>query len=60
MGNIPEIGPQLAGRLVDSFGTIENIAQAPEKDLQAVEGIGYNKARKIQWILREPERVYGQ
>jgi Fanconi anemia group M protein len=46
------IGPQLAKRLLNHFGSITSIANATAKDFQAVEGIGKQKASKLFEFFR--------
>jgi len=41
---LSSVGPQLAKRLLDHFGSITSITNATAKELQAVEGIGKQKA----------------
>ncbi len=45
--SIPSVGPQLAKRLLQSFGSIVEIINATEKELASVEGIGKQKAEKL-------------
>jgi Fanconi anemia group M protein len=49
----PSVGPTLAKSMLEKFGSIKNIADATEKDLQEVENLGKKKARLIQKVLRE-------
>lgn len=49
---LPQVGPLLAKRLLDYFGTIEAIVNANEKELRKVEGIGKKSASKIRRFLR--------
>jgi Fanconi anemia group M protein len=45
--SLPSVGPQLALRLLQAFGSIAKIIQASEKELASVEGIGKKKAEKL-------------
>lgn len=49
----PMIGPALAKSMLEKFGSIKQIVDASEKELQAVENLGKKKARLIQKVLRE-------
>lgn len=48
---LPQVGPLLAARLLNYFGSVEEIMKAGEKDLRKVEGIGKKKADKIRRFL---------
>ena len=45
--SLPSVGPALAISLLEKFGSIKNIANAPEKELQEIENLGPKKARQI-------------
>lgn len=45
--SLPSVGPQLAMRLLQAFGSIAQIINASENELVTVEGIGKQKARKL-------------
>lgn len=47
----PQIGPQLAERLLSHFSSIRNITNATEDELTQVSGIGSLKAKKIIEVL---------
>jgi ERCC4-related helicase len=49
----PSVGSQLAKSLLEKFGSIKEIVDASEKDLQKLENLGKKKARLIQKVLRE-------
>ncbi len=49
----PSVGPLLAKSLLEKFGSIKNIVDASEKELQELENLGKKKARLIQKVLRE-------
>ncbi len=57
---LPGVGPERAHALLERFGSVENIVQASEKELQTVPGIGQYVARQIRWILEEPDALYGK
>ncbi|MFT3948285.1 MAG: ERCC4 domain-containing protein [Agriterribacter sp.] len=44
---IPGIGPALAARMLEKFGSLKAAVNATEKELQNVEGIGKGNAKKI-------------
>ncbi len=48
----PLIGPKTARALLNHFGSIYEIVNASEKDLQAIEGIGEKRARILHAFLR--------
>jgi len=45
--SLPSIGPKLALQLLKTFGSVVQIINASQKELQAVEGIGKQKAEKL-------------
>jgi Fanconi anemia group M protein len=47
LASIPSVGEILAKNLLDHFGSIKAVANASEKQLQRVKGIGKMKAQKI-------------
>ncbi len=49
---IPLIGEEVAGALLDHFGSLEAVARATEKELLEVPGIGPERARRIRQIFR--------
>ncbi len=51
---LPGIGPERAERLLDHFGSVENVAKAPVGELTGIDGIGETAAAKIRWGLEEP------
>ena len=55
---LPGVGPERAKALLEQFGSVENILQASEKELQTVPGIGKYTARHIRWVLEEPMTLY--
>ncbi len=61
MEGLPMVGPTLAKSLLEKFGTIQNIANANEKDLQKVDNLGLKKAKLIHKVLQtkfDPEKKY--
>lgn len=48
---LPGVSAVLAERLLEHFGTVENVMTASEKELQEVKGIGPEKAREIRRVL---------
>ena len=48
---MPGISSVLAGRLLERFGSLEEVFKASEEELQSVEGIGKGKAREIRGVL---------
>lgn len=51
---LPGVGPERAGRLLDSFGSVEAAISASSSELQSVEGIGKSIADKIKWAVSKP------
>ncbi|MFP3318712.1 MAG: ERCC4 domain-containing protein [Thermoplasmata archaeon] len=51
LSSIPYVGEKTAKKLLEKFGTIENISRASIYDLMKVEGIGKEKARIIYRLL---------
>lgn len=49
---IPFIGEEVAGTLLDHFGSLLAVAQASVKELQGVPGVGPERARRIHDIFR--------
>ncbi len=58
LSHVPSVGPALAQRLLDRFGTLGNVSRASREDLCSVEGIGPERAAKVLEVLREPPTVY--
>ncbi len=54
--SLPLIGPATAKHLLEHFQTVENVFTADEDELQAVEGVGGERARRIRHLLLEPYR----
>jgi len=51
LGSLPSIGPKLAEKLLQSFGSVRNVLKASSKELAVRGGIGEARARKIQQLL---------
>ena len=49
--SLPQIGPELAERLLKHFGSVDRIVRATEEELQAVPRIGAKKAREIRKVF---------
>ena len=49
--SLPNIGPVNAKNLLEHFGTVGNIINASEKELQEVEGIGKKTAENIRKVI---------
>ncbi|WP_456455475.1 DEAD/DEAH box helicase [Methanopyrus sp.] len=45
---VPGVGPELARRLLDEFGSIGDVVNASPSELKRVKGIGERKAREIR------------
>lgn len=54
---LPGVGPELAKRLLERFGRVENVFTAEEQELMEVEGVAEEKARGIR---RAVEARYGE
>jgi len=56
--NIPRIGWVLARNLAQHFGTVERLMDAPQEELEEVEGIGPDRAEGIaEWFSDEQNRA---
>ncbi len=49
--SLPLIGPQMAKKLLGHFGSVQAIVNADERQLQQVDNLGKEKARKIKRVL---------
>ena len=56
---LPGVGLEKAGRLLDTFGSVEAVISASSNELQSVYGIGKGVADKIKWAVSEQMRPYG-
>ena len=50
---LPGVGLEKAGRLLDTFGSIEAVISASSSELQSVYGLGKSLADKIKWVVSE-------
>jgi len=48
ISSIPNIGPSLSKEILTAFGTIKNIVNAEDTDLQKVAGVGESKAKAMK------------
>lgn len=53
LGSLPGVGPNLAHRLIEHFGTLKNVANADEKQLMKVDKVGKKKAALIYRTINE-------
>lgn len=51
---LPQIGPKLAKRLMQKFGSVQKIMNASVDELKKIEGIGSISAQKIRDLLESP------
>ena len=56
---LPGVGLEKAGRLLDTFGSVEAVISASSSELQSVYGIGKGVADKIKWVVSEQMQPYG-
>ena len=49
--DLPMVGPNIANKLLEQFGSIENVILASIDDLTEVEGVGMGKALKIKEFI---------
>jgi len=54
--SLPTIGPKLAGRLLERFGTVRRIFEASRSELAVRGGLGRSRAQKVSSILDLPYR----
>ncbi len=57
---LPNIGREKADLLLEAFGGVQAVMDAPYEELIKVKGIGKSTAGEIRRILREPLAGYGQ
>ena len=50
---LPGVGLERAGRLLNTFGSVEAVISASSSELQSVYGIGKSLANKIRWAVSE-------
>ena len=53
LGSLPGVGPNLAHRLIEHFGTLRGVADADEKQLMKVDKVGKKKAAAIYRIINK-------
>lgn len=51
LGGLPTIGPTLAEKLLQSFGTVRNVFRASRSELAVKGGIGAARAKRIQELI---------
>jgi ERCC4-type nuclease len=56
---LPGVGPERAARLLERFGSVEAVVQAPPEALAEVEGIGEKTAARIRWAVDEAGAPFG-
>ena len=56
---LPGVGLEKAGRLLDTFGSVEAVISASSSELQSVYGIGKSLADKIKSAVSEQMQPYG-
>ncbi|WP_411293586.1 helix-hairpin-helix domain-containing protein [Thiohalophilus sp.] len=56
----PGIGPELAARLLERFGTVQAVMAADPTELEAVPGIGRQTAARLRWAIAEDKPRYRQ
>ena len=56
---LPGVGLERAGRLLDTFGSVEAVVSASSNALQSVSGIGKGLADKIKSAVSEQMQPYG-
>ncbi|MEM2917880.1 MAG: DEAD/DEAH box helicase [Candidatus Altiarchaeota archaeon] len=52
--SLPNISAVLARRLLEKFGSVENVINASEEELMKVDGIGKVKAENIRKVIKSP------
>jgi len=52
--SLPSVGPSLARKLLQAFGSLKNIANADTNKLMEIEKIGEKKAKEITNVLTSP------
>ena len=55
---LPGIGPERAGQLLESFGSVEAVMRASLDQLEQIEGIGSKTAQGIREVLQESAALY--
>jgi len=57
---LPGIGPERATRLLDTFGSLEEVFGAEDDDLAEVDGVGTKTAERIHHLVSEASIPYGR
>jgi len=55
----PDVGPKLAERILEKFGTLRNFFNASISQLMSIEGIGERKAEEIYKLINTPFKRRG-
>jgi ERCC4-type nuclease len=55
---LPGVGPELANRLLNRFGSVRAVLMADEETLASVPGIGAGTAKRIVWAVEEAGARY--
>lgn len=55
---LPNVGPVRAKRLLEQFGSVENVMTAPVEALAEVDGIGPKTAQSVRWVVEEKRIPY--
>jgi ERCC4-type nuclease len=50
--SLPSVGPELANRLLDVYGSVRAVADSQEEGLASIPGLGHKTATKIKEALR--------
>jgi len=48
---LPGVGPERARRMLNLFGSVENVCSASQQDLMKIPGIGRHLVGKIRWVV---------
>lgn len=56
--SLPRVGSKRAQRLIDHFGTLDQVMAAGREELAAVPGIGKQTAQSIHWAVHEETSFY--
>ncbi|MFH1424305.1 MAG: DEAD/DEAH box helicase [archaeon] len=51
--SLPSVGPSLAKRMLERFGTVEKVMTAKEGELQKIDKLGEKKAKGIRKVLEQ-------
>ena len=55
--SLPNVGPGLAKKLLEHFGSVEAVFTASEVELQKVEGVGEKRAKEIKKIVASEYKI---